>query len=187
MNLVDGLQVQETGKGGRLGQVEKVTIRTHESALRIIDKKGPLHNPADRDHCLQYMTAVGLIYGTLTAAHYEDEAAADPRIDALREKMVCREDRQFSADYLDPEKRSIASALQVFFKDGSRTEEIVVEYPLGHRRRRAEGIPALVEKFKTNLARRFPAGQQQAILDISLDREKLEDTPVNEYVDLYVI
>jgi len=171
----------------RLDKIERVTIRTHESALRIIDKEGPLLNPADRDHCIQYMTAVGLIFGDLTAAHYEDAIASDPRIDILRGKMVCREDKNFSADYLDPEKRSIANAVQVFFKDGSKTDEVVVEYPLGHHRRRAEGIPYLIEKFKTNLARRFPAKQQQAILDASLDQKKLEELPVNEYVDLYVI
>jgi 2-methylcitrate dehydratase len=170
----------------RLDEIEKVTIRTHESALRIIDKKGPLHNPADRDHCIQYMTAVGLIFGDLTAAHYEDRVASDPRIDALREKMVCFEDKQFSKDYLAPEKRSIANAVQVFFKDGSKTDEVVVEYPLGHHRRRAEGIPLLIEKFKTNLSRLFPAGQQKAILEASLDQKKLEAFPVNEYVDLYV-
>jgi 2-methylcitrate dehydratase len=171
----------------RLDEIEKVTIRTHESAIRIIDKKGPLHNPADRDHCIQYMTAIGLIFGNLTAAHYEDDVASDPRIDALREKMVCIEDKDFSADYLAPEKRSIANALQVFFKDGSKTDEVVVEYPIGHRRRRAEGIPLLIEKFKTNLVRRFPAKQQKAILAVSLDQKRLEDMPVHEYVDLYTI
>lgn len=171
----------------KLDKIDKVVIRTHESAIRIIDKKGPLHNPADRDHCIQYMTAIGMIFGSLTAAHYEDNIAADPRIDALRDKMSCVEDKQFTADYLDPDKRSIANAVQVFFKDGSKTEEVVVEYPIGHRRRRKEGIPFLVEKFKTNLARKFPAKQQKAILDLSLDQGKLEGMPVNEYVDLYVI
>jgi 2-methylcitrate dehydratase len=123
----------------------------------------------------------------LTAADYEDGVAADPRIDALREKMQCAEDKQFSADYLDPEKRSIANGVQVFFHDGTQTREVVVEYPIGHRRRRAEAIPVLIEKFKTNLARRFPAKQQQAILQISLDQTKLEAMPVNEYVDSYAI
>jgi 2-methylcitrate dehydratase len=131
------------------------------------------------------MTAVGLIFGRLTAEHYEDETARDPRIDALREKMTCVEDKRFSAEYLDPEKRSIANGVQVFFKDGSCTEEVVVEYPLGHPYRRAEGIPLLVEKFKANLARRFSPAQQEAILEASLDQEKLEEMPVNEYVDLY--
>ncbi len=159
----------------RLDEIDKVTIRTHKSAIRIIDKKGPLHNPADRDHCIQYMTAIGLIFGNLTAADYEDTVASDPRIDTLREKMTCVEDKQFSADYLDPGKRSIANAVQVFFKDGSKTDEVVVEYPLGHRRRRSEGIPLLIEKFKTNLARRFPPVQQEAILEVSLDHKKLAD------------
>ena len=171
----------------RLDEIKKVTIRTHESAIRIIDKKGPLHNPADRDHCIQYMTAVGLIFGNLTAADYEDAVASDPRIDALRAKMVCVEDKQFSADYLDPYKRSIPNAVQVFFKNGNKAEEVVVEYPLGHQRRRAEGIPYLIEKFKTNLARRFPEKQQKTILSVSLDPKRLDELPVNEYVDLYVV
>ena len=171
----------------RMDEIEKVTIRTHESAIRIIDKKGPLHNPADRDHCIQYMTAIGLIFGNLTAADYEDDVAADPRIDLLRGKMVCVEDKQFSADYLAPDRRSIANAVQVFFKDGSKTDEVVVEYPIGHRKRRAEGIPFLEGKFKTNLNRRFPAKQQNAILDVSLEQKKLEEMPVHEYVDLYMI
>ena len=139
----------------RIEQIDKVVITTHESAIRIIDKSGPLHNPADRDHCIQYMTAVGLIFGELTADHYEDTIARDPRIDALRAKMICVEDPQYSKDYLDPEKRSIANAVQVFFKDGSSTEKVAVEYPIGHRRRRAEGMPLLVKKFETNLASRF--------------------------------
>lgn len=171
----------------RLDQIDKVVITTHESAIRIIDKKGPLHNPADRDHCIQYMTAVGLIKGNLTAVDYEDDVAKDPRIDTLRDKMEVVENKQYSADYHNPEKRSIANALQIFFKDGSKTENMEVDYPIGHRRRRAEGIPVLVEKFKINLARRFPAKQQKAILEASLDQARLEAMPVNEYVDLYVI
>jgi 2-methylcitrate dehydratase len=171
----------------RLGAIRRITIRTHESAIRIIDKSGPLANPADRDHCIQYMVAVPLIFGRLTAADYEDSVAADPRIDALRAKMVCVEDKAFSRDYLDPEKRSIANALTVEFADGSKLDEVVVEYPIGHRRRRADGIPLLVEKFKTNLARRFPAKQQRAILDLALDAGRLEATPVDEFVDLLVI
>jgi 2-methylcitrate dehydratase len=171
----------------RLHEVSEVLITTHESAIRIIDKKGPLHNPADRDHCIQYMTAIGLIHGNLTAQHYEDEVARDPRIDALREKMRCVEKPQWTQDYLDPAKRSIANAIQVFFADGSRTREVVVEYPVGHRRRRAEGIPLLVEKFKTNLARRFPPKQCEAILDLCLDAPRLEATPVSRFVDLFVI
>jgi len=171
----------------RIADIEKVEITTHEAAIRIIDKTGPLHNPADRDHCIQYMVAVSLIFGELTAAHYEDKVASDPRIDALREKMRCIENPQYTKDYHDPEKRSIANAIQIFFRDGSKTQQVEVQYPLGHRRRREEGIPVLVEKFKTNLARRFPQKQQDAILNISLDKTKLESAKVNEYVDLYVI
>jgi 2-methylcitrate dehydratase len=170
----------------RLKDVRRITIRTHESAIRIIDKKGPLANPADRDHCIQYMVAVPMIFGRLTAADYEDAVAADPRIDALRDKTVCVEDEQFSRDYLDPNKRSIANAITVEFNDGTRTPEVVVEYPLGHRRRREEGIPLLLEKFRVNLARRFAARQQQAILDIALDGKRLSAMAVNEFVDLMV-
>jgi 2-methylcitrate dehydratase len=171
----------------RLADIEKITIRTHESAIRIIDKKGPLDNPADRDHCIQYMVAVPLIHGRLTAADYEDSIASDPRIDALRDKMVCVEDKQFSKDYHDPDKRSIANAITVKFKDGTKTKEIVVEYPIGHRRRRKEGIPVLIEKFKTNLARRFPEKQRATILDAALDAGKLSALPVHEFVDLMVV
>jgi len=171
----------------RLDEIRRITIRTHESAIRIIDKKGPLANPADRDHCIQYMVAVPMIFGRLTAAEYEDDVAADPRIDALRAKMTCVEDPAFSRDYLDPDKRSIANAITVEFEDGTKLKEVVVEYPIGHRRRRQEGIPLLVEKFKTNLARRFPPKQQRAILDRALDAERLAATPVHEFVDLFVI
>jgi 2-methylcitrate dehydratase len=171
----------------RLDQIEKIEITTHESAIRIIDKKGPLHNPADRDHCMQYMVASGLIFGQLTSAHYEDKVASDPRIDALREKMICVENPQYTRDYLDPGKRSIANAVQIFFRDGSKTNKIEVEYPIGHRRRRTEGIPALVEKFMTNLARVFPDTQQKAILDICLDQTRLESMPVHEFVDMFVV
>ncbi|HSC94208.1 MAG TPA: bifunctional 2-methylcitrate dehydratase/aconitate hydratase [Burkholderiales bacterium] len=170
----------------RLDDVKRIVITTHESAIRIIDKKGPLANPADRDHCIQYMAAIGLIKGSLTAADYEDEAAADPRIDRLRSKMTCVKDRKWSRDYLDPAKRSIANALQVFFNDGSKTEKVAVEYPLGHRRRRREGIPQLEAKFRVNLARRFPPKQQHAILDLCRDARRLAATPVNEFVDLFV-
>ena len=171
----------------RLEEVAKITIRTHESAIRIIDKKGPLSNPADRDHCIQYMVAVPLIHGRLTAEDYEDGVAADPRIDSLRGKMQCVEDKGFSRDYLDPGKRSIANAITVEFKDGRKTGEVVVEYPIGHRRRRKAGIPLLEKKFATNLARRFPAKQQQAILDACCDPKRLEAMPVSEFVDLFVI
>jgi len=171
----------------RIEDVKQITIRTHEAAIRIIDKKGPLNNPADRDHCIQYMVAVPLIFGRLTAADYEDDVAADPRIDNLREKIVCVEDKQFTRDYHDPERRSIANALTVEFKDGKKLSEVVVEYPIGHKRRRPEGIPHLVEKFETNLARRFPEKQQKAILELGMDQKRLEQTPVNEFVDLMVI
>src|SRR5438445_12574562 len=171
----------------RLADIERIVIETQEPGVRIIDKVGPIANPADRDHCIQYMVAVPLIFGRLTAADYEDAVAADPRIDELRARTVCVEDRGFSKDYLDPDKRSIANAITVEFDDGTKLKEVVVEYPIGHRRRRKEGIPVLVEKFKTNLARRFPAKQQKAILEISLDQKRLEAMPVNEYVDLYVI
>ncbi len=173
--------------GRTADDIKKITIRTHEAAIRIIDKKGPLNNPADRDHCIQYMVAVPLIFGRLTAADYEDSVATDPRIDALRDKIVCVEDQRFTRDYHDPDKRSIANALTVDFSDGTKLPEVAVEYPIGHRRRRTEGMPLLIEKFKTNLARRFPQKQQKAILDVSLDRRRLESMPVNEYVDLFVI
>jgi 2-methylcitrate dehydratase len=172
--------------GQRVEDVKKVVITTHESAIRIIDKKGPLNNPADRDHCIQYMTAIGLMKGNLTAADYEDAVAADPRIDRLRAKMVCVEDKRWTRDYLDPAKRSIANAVQVFFRDGTKTAQAAVEYPVGHRRRRKEGIPLLEAKFRTNLARRFPVKRQQAILELSRDQQRLEAAPVNEFVDLFV-
>jgi 2-methylcitrate dehydratase len=178
-------KLKEAGRS--VDDISKITIRTHEAAIRIIDKKGPLNNPADRDHCIQYMVAVPLIYGRLTAADYEDSIAQDPRIDTLRAKMECVEDTQYTKDYHDPDKRSIANALTVEFNDGTKLDEIAVEYPIGHKRRRADGIALLVEKFRTNLARRFPQKQQQAILAVSLDQARLEAMPVNEYVDLYVI
>ncbi len=171
----------------RIEDIKTIRIRTHEAAIRIIDKKGPLDNPADRDHCIQYMVAVPLLFGRLTAADYEDDVAADPRIDSLREKIVCVEDPQFTKDYHDPEKRSIANALTVEFKDGKKLAETVVEYPIGHKRRRKEGMPLLVEKFERNLARRFPPKQQRAILTLCMDAKKLAATPVSEFVDLFVI
>jgi 2-methylcitrate dehydratase len=166
-------------------EIGRITIRTHEACIRIIDKKGPLNNPADRDHCVQYMVAVPVLFGRLTAADYEDDVASDPRIDALRDRIVCVEDPAFTADYHDPQKRSIPNALTVEFHDGSRLDEIVCEYPIGHKRRRAEGIPLLEAKFRINLARRFADRQQQAILAASLDQATLEAMPVHEYVDLY--
>jgi 2-methylcitrate dehydratase len=170
----------------RLNDIKKIVITTHESALRIIDKRGPLHNPADRDHCIQYMIAIGLIKGNLTAADYEDDVAHDPRVDQLRSKMTCVENRQWTQDYLNSNKRSIANAVQVFFADGTITAKVAVEYPVGHRRRRMEGIPLLESKFRTNLARRFSEKQRQAILALCLDQTRLEATPVNEFVDLFV-
>ncbi|WP_434524161.1 bifunctional 2-methylcitrate dehydratase/aconitate hydratase [Photorhabdus asymbiotica] len=178
-------QLKDIGK--TIDDIAKITIRTHEACIRIIDKQGPLNNPADRDHCIQYMVAVPLILGRLTAADYEDSVAADPRIDALREKIVCVEDPDFTRDYHDPEKRAIANALTVTLADGSQLDEVKVEFPIGHARRRKEGMPLLLEKFKTNLARQFPESQQRKILSISLDRSLLENMPVNEYLDLYVI
>ncbi len=171
----------------RLGAIRAITIRTQESAIRIIDKQGPLHGPADRDHCIQYAVAMGLIKGNLTAADYEDGAAADPRVDRLRSRTRCVEDEQFSRDYLDPEKRSIANAITIHFEDGTRTEEVVVEYPIGHRRRRREAVPLLLAKFRTNLARRFPQKQQAAIIELFQNPELLEATPVDAFVDLFVI
>src|SRR5256885_111177 len=171
----------------RLGEIKKIEILTHESAIRIIDKKGPLNNPADRDHCIQYMVAIGLVKGNLTAADYEDDVARDPRIDALRAKMACIENKRYSRDYLDPKKRSIANQLQIFFKDGTKTRKVKVEYPLGHRRRRHEGIPLLEEKFRRNLARRFPKEVREAIVELCRDQKRMEATPVNEFVDLFVI
>jgi 2-methylcitrate dehydratase len=169
--------------------IKKITVRTHQACLRIIDKKGPLANPADRDHCIQYMIAIPLLFGRLTAADYEDAVALNPefapRIDALRAKIECVEEPAFTADYHDPERRSIANALQLELEDGSVMEEIV-EYPIGHKRRREEGLPLLVEKFKTNLRRRFDEDRQNRILDISMDAERLDAMPVNEYVDLYL-
>ena len=178
-------QMQAAGKTS--DDIAKVTIRTHEACIRIIDKKGPLNNPADRDHCIQYMVAIPFIFGRLTARDYEEDIAADPRIDALREKIVCVEDAGYTADYHNPEKRSIANAITVEFKDGTVFEEVAVEYPIGHARRRAEGIPLLIEKYKTNLARIYDADQQKKIIDLCLDYDKLSATPVNEFMDLMAL
>ena len=173
--------------GKTTDDIKKITIRTHEAAIRIIDKKGALNNPADRDHCIQYMIAVPLIFGRLTAADYEDNIASDTRIDVLRNKMDCMEDVQFTKDYHDPEKRSIANALTVELNDGTVLDEVAVEYPIGHKRRREEGIPELVKKFKINLARKFPEKQQQTILKAALGYDTLVNINVNEFVDLMVI
>ena len=173
-------------RGKSEADIERIEIRTHEACIRIIDKKGPLRNPADRDHTIQYMVAIPLIFGRLTARDYEDDIAADPRIDALRERMFCVEDPQFTKDYHDPEKRSIANAVTVYFKDGSKVDEIAIEYPVGHKRRREEGIPLLIEKYRTNLARIFDKAQQEKIAGLTLDYEKLANTPVNELMEYFV-
>jgi len=177
IDLIDTLE--------KIDNIDRIEITTHESAIRIIDKTGPLNNPADRDHCIQYMTAIGLLKGNLTAQDYEDEVANDPRVDALREKMTCIEKPEYTKDYLDPDKRSIANAVQIFYKDGSSSEQVAVEYPIGHRRRRSEGIPELIKKFEINLKREFDDTQAEKIMSLNLDIDLLQKTPVNEYVDLY--
>lgn len=168
----------------KINAIDKIVIRTHESAIRIIDKQGPLDNPADRDHCIQYMAAIGLLQGQLTAQDYEDDKAKDPRIDAIRNKMICIEEPQYTKDYLDPEKRSIANAIQIFYKDGSTSEEVAVEYPIGHRKRRIEGIPELIKKFKINLARIFDQNKQKEILELCLDHDQFLHTEVPKFMDM---
>ncbi len=172
---------------GRLDQIDKIVMTTHESAIRIISKTGTLNNPADRDHCLQYMAAIGLLKGNLVAEDYEDDVAADPRVDKIRELMVIEEDARYSREYHEPDKRSIANAIQVFFKDGTKTEKVVVEYPIGHRRRRKEGIPILEEKFRRNLLTRFPSRRTAQVFELAKDQKRLETMPVNEFMDLLVI
>lgn len=171
----------------RLAEIEKIEITTHESAVRIIDKKGPLHNPADRDHCIQYITAVGLIYGDITSDHYEDDAASDPRIDTLRDKMVVQENRAFSEDYLDPEKRSITNGVKVYFVDGTATEEVCIEYPIGHRRRQAEAIPLLKEKCEENLKTRLPQQRVDRLLELFNNHDELKSMAANVFVDLFIV
>lgn len=173
-------------KGKSSDDIERIEIRTHEACIRIIDKKGPLRNPADRDHTIQYMVAVPLIFGRLTARDYEDDVAQDPRIDALRERIVCTEDPEFTKDYHDPEKRSIANALTLVYKDGTKSDEIAIEYPVGHKRRREEGMPLLIEKYKTNLARIFDKNQIEKIEKVTLNFEELAKTPVNELMEILV-
>ena len=173
---------------GRLADISRIVITTHESAIRIISKVGPLANPADRDHCLQYMVAVPLAFGDLVAEHYEDSFhAANPIIDKLREKMEIFEDARYSREYLEADKRSIANAIEVFFADGTSTGKIAVEYPIGHRRRRAEGIPVLEQKFLSNLRTRFPEHRSQQIMALCLDKAKLEAMPVNSFMELLTI
>jgi 2-methylcitrate dehydratase len=171
----------------RLDEVNRIVIDTQESAVRILDKKGPLHNPADRDHCLQYITAIGLIYGTINADHYEDETAQDQRIDQLRKKMVIVENKQYSIDYLDPNLRSIANAVQIYFKDGSVSEKIECQYPIGHPFRRDEGVPLLIKKFQDNLETCFPAKQVQEIMSICMDSSVLIDYQVDEFISKLLI
>jgi 2-methylcitrate dehydratase len=171
----------------RLDRIDRIELHTQEPAIRIISKTGPLHNPADRDHCLQYMVAVPLIHGHLTAAHYEDEFARDPRLDALRSKMTVRENPQFTRDYYDPAKRAIGNAVQVFFTGGTATPLTTVEYPIGHRRRRAEGLPLLQRKFRDALATRFPSARVEQIFSLCHDPAQLDATPVSELVDRLVL
>lgn len=171
----------------RLDKIARIEITTHESAIRIISKSGDLHNPADRDHCLQYITAIGLLHGNLTADDYEDRVAKDPRIEKLRKQMNVLEESRYSLEYHAPDKRSIANAVQVFFNDGQQTDKVEIEYPIGHRRRRQDGMPLLIEKFQNNLATRFPQRRCQEILNLCMDSEKLEHTPINEFMDLFII
>ena len=171
----------------RIGDIDHIQITTHESAIRIIDKTGPLHNPADRDHSLQYIIAVGLMKGNITAEDYEDEAAQDPIIDQLRDKMIVQENKQYSADYLDPDKRSIANAIQITFKDGTSTETVAYEYPLGHRFRRKEAISKIIEKYQENLATHFAKQQKESIKAMTLDEEKLSQMAVNEFMELFTM
>ena len=171
----------------RIDDIDKIVIETQESAVRIIDKTGPLDNPADRDHCIQYMVAVPLIFGRLTAADYEDAVATDPRIDALRAKMTVTENERFTREYLESDKRAIGNAVQVFFSDGSKTENISVDYPIGHRRRRDEGIPELKKKFAHNLALKIAPKNAAKIHDITADQATTEATPVPDFTDLFVV
>ena len=170
----------------KIDQIKKIELITQESAVRIISKSGPLHNPADRDHCLQYMVAVALLQGNLKADYYEDSFAMNPAIDRLREKMVVQEDPQFTKDYLDPEKRSIANSIQIFFQDGSHTEKVSIEYPVGHKRRREEGIPLMFDKFEENAGTLYPPAKVQQFLSLFKDQQLLEAMPVNQLMDLFV-
>ena len=170
----------------RWDDIERIVIETQDAGCRIIDKTGPLANPADRDHCIQYMVAIPLLHGRLTAQDYEDDVAQDPRVDALRAKMTVMENKQFSIDYLEPDKRAIGNAVQVFFRDGSSTDRIEVNYPIGHRRRRSEGIPLLLDKFRRNLATRFDAVSVEKIYNACADQDRLEVMPVKEFIDLWV-
>jgi 2-methylcitrate dehydratase len=171
----------------RLDKIARIVLTTQESAVRIISKTGPLHNPADRDHCLQYIVAVALVHGTLTADHYEDRFAADPRLDPLRSKMEVVEEPRYSRDYLDPDKRSIANAVQIFLQDGTATPKVEIEYPLGHRRRRAEGLPLLEQKCRANLATRFKTERVEELLSLAHDQSRLEATPVPKFMEMLTV
>ena len=171
----------------RIDQIDRIVIETQEAGVRIIDKTGPLANYADRDHCLQYMVAVPLVFGRLTAADYGDEIAADPRIDALRERMQVRENPQFTADYFDPDKRYIGNAVQVFFKDGSSTDRVAVDYPIGHRQRRAEGIPVLLAKFHAAMAGQLPADRARTLAGLAADPAGLDALPLSRFLDLFAV
>ncbi len=170
----------------RIEDIEKICVTTHESAIRIISKEGDLNNPADRDHCIQYMTAIGLLKGNLVAEDYEDDVASDPKVDFLRDKMFVEENKNYSKDYLDPDKRSIANELQIFFSDGSSTEKVEVEYPIGHRRRREEGIPVLIKKFENNLKTQFSTDRVENIMKICEHQETLEGTDVIDFMELLI-
>lgn len=170
----------------RIDEIETVEITTHESAIRIISKEGTLNNPADRDHCIQYMTAIGLLKGDLVAEDYEDDVASDPRIDELRSKMVIKEDERYTKEYLEEDKRSIANAIMIHFKDGSSTEKVEVEYPIGHRRRREQGIPLLIEKFKANLSTQFSENRTKEILSLCEDQSTLENSSVIDFMNLMI-
>ncbi len=170
----------------RIDEIETVEITTHESAIRIISKEGTLNNPADRDHCIQYMTAIGLLKGDLIAEDYEDDVASDPRIDELRSKMVIKEDERYTKEYLEEDKRSIANAIMIHFKDGSSTEKVEVEYPIGHRRRREQGIPLLIEKFKVNLSTQFSENRTKEILSLCEDQSTLENSSVIDFMNLMI-
>ncbi|MCM3323765.1 2-methylcitrate dehydratase [Cytobacillus sp. FSL W7-1323] len=181
------VSLHQNGDVGDLNDIDRITITTHESAIRIIDKTGPLHNPADRDHCIQYITAIGLLKGNIRAEDYEDDVASDPRVDSLREKMEVVEDLQYSKDYLDPNKRSIANAVQIHYKDGTSSEKIECEYPLGHRFRRDEAIPKVLQKFEYNIKTHFSNKAQTSIAGAVSDQETLKEMPVNEFMNLFLI
>ncbi|MFD1453643.1 bifunctional 2-methylcitrate dehydratase/aconitate hydratase [Oceanobacillus sojae] len=170
----------------RIDEIKEITISTHESAIRIIDKKGPLHNPADRDHCLQYIAAIGLLKGNIVAEDYEDDVAEDPRIDELRAKMTVTENKQYSEDYLDPEKRSIANAMQVHFMDGTSTDIIDCEYPLGHRFRRKEAFPQIIKKYEANLATQFTEKQTERIKQQTINYDTIKQMAITDFIELFL-